>query len=502
MVLTELLKGVRVIKLYSGMYGKMVLTQDTSVSSVQYDSRRVGRGDMFVALRGTAIDGHRFIQASMRAGAAVVVVDDDNAIPDTMFMHEGIIKVLVPDTRSALAQIAANNYRHPGARLELVGVTGTNGKTTTTHLVKSILEGHGKRTGLIGTIEYHIGDTIVPATHTTPESLELNKMLAGMVSAGCVSAVMEVSSHALAMHRVDGLPFRAGVFTNLTQDHLDYHGTMEEYFRAKKTLFDTLGPDALAVSNADDPYGARMLDRIRAKTLTYGMGGRADFRASDIALDVRGSRFTVHAGDRRVMITSSLTGGFNVANILAAFATGTGLGIPESVIVNGIASVTAVRGRFEQINAPAGWTAVIDYAHTPDALESCLRTIGEITPRGDGRRIITLFGCGGNRDKSKRPIMGRIAASMSDEIIVTSDNPRLEDPQTIIDEVLTGVPRGTATRSTVDRRDAIRMALGAARRGDVVLIAGKGHETYQVIGTTKSHFDDREEVEAFLREKG
>jgi UDP-N-acetylmuramoyl-L-alanyl-D-glutamate--2,6-diaminopimelate ligase len=502
MVLTELLKGVRVIKLYSGMYGKMVLTQDTSVNNVRYDSRRVGQGDMFVALRGTTVDGHRFIQTAMRAGASAIVVDDDGAIPDTMFMHEGIIKVLVPDTRAALAQIAANNYLRPGARLELVGVTGTNGKTTTTHLVKSVLEADGKRAGLIGTFEYRVGNTVLPATHTTPESLELQAMLAGMVEAGCTSAVMEVSSHALAMHRVDGLPFRVGVFTNLTQDHLDYHGTMEEYFRAKKILFDSLGPDAVAVSNADDPYGARMLEGIKAKALTYGTVERADVRVTDIAMDVRGCRCTIHASGHALPIASALTGRFNVANILAAFAAGIGLGIREPVIAAGIAAVSAVRGRFEQINAPAGWTAVIDYAHTPDALENCLRTITELTPRGNGRRIITVFGCGGNRDRGKRPIMGRIAASMSDEIIVTSDNPRLEDPQAIIDEVLTGVPRGTAVRTAVERHDAIRMALQAARRGDVVLIAGKGHETAQVIGTTKSHFDDREEVETFLRENG
>jgi UDP-N-acetylmuramoyl-L-alanyl-D-glutamate--2,6-diaminopimelate ligase len=502
MVLTELLKGVRVIKLYSGMYGKMVLTQDTSVNTVRYDSRQVGPGDMFVALRGTAVDGHRFILPAMRAGAAVVVVDDDNAIPDTMFMHEGILKVLVPDTRVALAQIAANYFRHPGDRLGLVGVTGTNGKTTTTHLVKSILEADGKRAGLIGTIEYRVGETIVPATHTTPESLELNALLAAMAEAGCTGAVMEVSSHALAMHRVDGIPFRAGVFTNLTQDHLDYHGTMEEYFRAKKTLFDRLEPDAVAVSNADDPYGIRMLEGVRSGTLTYGSAGHADVRASDIVLDIRGSGCNVHAGGRTTALASPLTGRFNVSNILAAFATGFGLGIRESAIVAGITSVKAVRGRFEQMNAPGGWTAVIDYAHTPDALENCLRTIGEIAPRGKGGRIITLFGCGGNRDRGKRPIMGRIAASMSDEIIVTSDNPRLEDPQSIIDEVLAGVPRGTAARSVVDRHEAISMALKSARRGDVILIAGKGHETYQVIGTTKVHFDDREEVEMFLRENG
>lgn len=500
MVLKDLLEGIRVIKLYSGMYGKMVLTQDISVQNIRYDSRHVGPGDMFVAMRGTASDGHRFIQAAIRAGAIVVVADDDAALPDSFFMHEGVLKVVVADARAALAQLAANFYGHPAAALMLVGVTGTNGKTTTTHLVRSILEAHGEKAGLIGTIEYRIGERALPATHTTPESLELNGLLAAMVRERCTAAVMEVSSHALAMHRVDGMGFRAGVFTNLTQDHLDYHGTMEEYFRAKKKLFQQLGSDAVAVVNSDDPYGSRMAEGSAPRVITYGTGSTAAVRATGIALSVDGSRCTVLYQGEAQEIRSTLTGQFNIANILAAYATGVGLGISAATIAAGIAGVKAVRGRFEQIAAPAGWTAVIDYAHTPDALENCLRTIRAIMPGGG--RIITVFGCGGNRDKGKRPLMGRIATSLSDVTVLTSDNPRHEDPHMIIRDILAGTGARDNVRTEPDRRTAIRLALADARPGDVVLIAGKGHETYQVAGETRMHFDDREEVETFLRENG
>lgn len=502
MVLTALLEGVRVIKLYSGMYGKMVLTQDISVRHVRYDSRQVGRGDMFIAIRGTAVDGHRFILDAMQAGASVIVVDDDGAVPDSLFMHEGILKILVPDARIAMATISANFHGRPSERLKLIGVTGTNGKTTTTHLLKSVLEAGGEKVGLLGTIEYRIGERVIPATHTTPESLELNEYLAAMVAEGCTATVMEVSSHALAMHRVAGLSFHAGVFTNLTQDHLDYHITMEAYFRAKKMLFDHLGTEALAVVNSDDASGSGMLEDSSARRISYGTHAGADVRATNIRLSVRGSECTVVYAGNSMEVRSPLTGRFNVANILAAYATGVGLGIPALKVAAGIGKVTAVRGRFEPIISPAGWTAIIDYAHTPDALENCLRTIHDVLPAGNGNRVITVFGCGGNRDRGKRPIMGRIASEMSDITIVTSDNPRNEDPRVIIDEVMAGARREKNVTAEPDRRKAIRLGLEESHAGDVVLIAGKGHETYQVIGTTKHHFDDREEVEAFIRNKG
>jgi UDP-N-acetylmuramoyl-L-alanyl-D-glutamate--2,6-diaminopimelate ligase len=502
MTLNELLEGVRVTKLYSGMYGKMVLTQDVSVPNIRYDSRRVERGDLFVALRGTIQNGHRFIDDAIAGGASVVVVDDDGARPDSFFMHTGVLKVFVPDARAALAVLSANFYGRPADRLELVGITGTNGKTTTSHLIKAILEAGGKPAGLIGTIDYRIGDRLMPATHTTPESLELNALLAEMVRSGCVAAVMEVSSHALSMSRVKGLEFRAAVFTNLTQDHLDFHGSMEEYFRAKKILFDSLGPRDVAVVNADDPYGMRMLGETPAARITYGFGTGCDVRASGVELGIDGSRCTVtHAGGE-IEIRSPLTGRFNIQNILASCATGLGLGIRSSAIAAGIRSVETVRGRFERVVSPAGWTAIIDYAHTPDALENCLRTIRELVPAEGGHRLITVFGCGGDRDRGKRPIMGRIASEWSDIAIVTSDNPRNEDPASIIDAIVAGMIRGRETYTDVNRRSAIRSALTKARGGDVVLLAGKGHETYQVIGATRQHFDDREEVEAFIRGNG
>ena len=500
MTLNDLLREVRVTKLYSGMYGKMVLKQDISVRNIRYDSRKVGPGDLFVALRGTVQNGHRFIDDAIAAGASVVVVDDDAARPDTFFMHSGVLKVLVPDARVALAGLAANFYGRPADRLQLVGITGTNGKTTTSHLIRSVLEAAGRPAGLIGTIEYRIRDRVTPATHTTPESTELNALLAEMAQAGCVAAVMEVSSHALALSRVEGLPFRVAVFTNLTQDHLDYHSSMEEYFLAKKKLFDSLGEDSVAVVNAGDPYAPRIIGETRAASLTYGFTPECDVRATAVEMTIDGSRCTVAHAGAEMEIRSNLTGRFNILNILASYAAGLGMGIAPPAIAAGIRNVQAVRGRFEKVLSPAGWTAVIDYAHTPDALENCLRTIRELVPASPGHRVITVFGCGGNRDTGKRPMMGRIASRWSDIAIVTSDNPRDEDPASIIDAVVAGMLPGGETYVEVNRHAAIRSALAKARPGDVVLIAGKGHETYQIIGATRDHFDDREEVEAFIRE--
>lgn len=499
MGLSELLEGVRVTKLYSSMYGRMVFTQDLSIRNIQYDSRKVQRDDLFVAIAGTKADGHRYIDAAINSGAVAVVMQDESAWPDPYFMHSGVIKLVVPDSRIALARMSANFYRHPSRQLRLVGVTGTNGKTTTTHLIKSVLEAAGDKVGLIGTIEYRIGDERIPATHTTPESLELNALLAQMVERHCTAAVMEVSSHSLALHRVHGLQFSIGVFTNLTQDHLDFHGTMAEYFAAKKLLFDTLDASAYAVTNVDDPCGLSIVVQTAAKTLTYGIRGKADVAASEVSLSVQGAHFTVSYGAISGVVESSLTGQFNVSNILAACATGMALQISPDVIRTGIGALRSVRGRFEQIHSPQGWTAVVDYAHTPDALESCLSTIRRLMSAGKGGKLITVFGCGGNRDRGKRAMMGAIASRMSDMVIITSDNPRQEDPRAIIEEIRAGVVAGMNVHVEIDRREGIRIALGFAAPGDVVLIAGKGHEDYQVIGETKIHFDDREEVETFLR---
>jgi len=498
-VLGRLLDGVAVSKLFMMQYGGMAQTQDVEVNAVQYDSRKVNRGDLFVAIPGTAVDGERFIVEAISRNAIAVVLEHDAAVPDALFLHAGVVKIVVPDARVALAVLAANAYGHPSHRLRLIGVTGTNGKTTTTHLIKAALEAHGEHVGLIGTIQYDVGGQLVPATHTTPESLELNALLNDMAGRGCTAAVMEVSSHALAQHRVHGLRFVAGVFTNLTQDHLDFHGSMDAYFAAKKKLFDALPADAVAVTNADDPRGDAIVQNTRAHVVRYGLDARADIAASNVTMNVGGMEFTIAMPGNSASVRTALTGRFNIANILAAVGTATAIGVPCDVAVKGITAVQSVRGRFEQIPAPGGWTAIIDYAHTPDALENTLHAIRHMLGADRRGKIITVFGCGGDRDRGKRPQMGRIASEMSDITIVTSDNPRKEDPLAIIREICAGIHTTATVQTEVDRRSAIARALSMAGPGDVVLIAGKGHEDYQVVGTTKTHLDDREEVQAFIR---
>ncbi len=496
MTLSALLRDLTVVKMFHLLYGKSAATQELEIGGIQYDSRKVGPGDLFVAIRGTATDGHRFVPDALARGARAVVVDDDTAVPDSLCLHTGAAKIVVPDARRALAILAATLYGHPADRLVLVGVTGTNGKTTTTHLIKAVLEARGERVGLLGTTGYVIGAETLPSTHTTPESLELQALLAEMLRRGCTAAVMEVSSHALALGRVHGLRFAAGVFTNLTQDHLDFHGTMEAYAAAKRLLFNGLAPDAVAVINAEDPAGDGMVRSTRARILRYGRGEHTDVGAAQEQLSLAGTRFRLlHGGSHPV--SSPLVGEFNLQNILAACAAGVGLGIPVETIARGIATAPPVRGRFERITGTDGRTAIVDYAHTPDALEHCLQTIRRLLPPASGR-IITVFGCGGNRDRGKRPIMGRIASTLSDRSIITSDNPRAEDPAAIIEEVRAGCVPGAPVETEPDRRKAIRRGLDLASPGDVVLVAGKGHETTQVLRDAVLHFDDREEIEQYF----
>jgi UDP-N-acetylmuramoyl-L-alanyl-D-glutamate--2,6-diaminopimelate ligase len=498
MNLARLLDGVRVSKMFQTMYGRMVVTHDVEINSIQYDSRKISANDCFVAIRGTGMDGHAFVGAAIERGAKVVVLEVDSTLPDSFFMHSGVVKIVVPDSRKALAIISANYFGHPSKSMTLVGVTGTNGKTTTTHLVRSVFESAGLKSGMVGTIEYRIGDRIVPATHTTPESLELNALFATMLKEGCSAATMEVSSHAIHQSRVYGLDFDAAVFTNLTQDHLDYHGTMESYFQAKKILFDELKPSASAVSNFDDGFGERIVSSTHATRMTYSAQHSADVEAKNISLSIDGTQFQIVHNGESTTIATQLVGRFNVYNILAAFSAGIAVGIPKEAIRQGVEKVRNVRGRFEKIRSPKGWTAIVDYAHTPDALEKCLRTIHEVMPNVDRGRIIAVFGAGGDRDKSKRPLMGAIVGSLSDFAVITSDNPRTEDPNIILDEIIGGVPKGTKFVRELDRRGAIQKAIDLAKPGDVVLIAGKGHEDYQILGTQKIHFSDREVVEEFL----
>jgi UDP-N-acetylmuramoyl-L-alanyl-D-glutamate--2,6-diaminopimelate ligase len=499
MYLTDLLCDVRVVKLFSAGYGETPQTRDASVRSIQYDSRKIRRGDLFVAIRGATVDGHSFIDKAIQNGAKVLLVEDDSALPDSRCMHAGVTKIVVPNSRVALATLSGNYFDRPSRKLILVGITGTNGKTTTAHLLQSVMEEDGAPAGLIGTIEYTVGDDTYPATHTTPESLELNGLLATMVERGCTRVAMEVSSHSLVQHRVSGLEFSAGVFTNLTQDHLDFHGNMDRYAAAKRILFDNLTEDAWAISNADDPYAGSVTGTTRARQMRYGLHSGVDVRAEDVRMSMRGMELSIICRGKKDRLATGLTGRFNVSNILAACAAGSALGVPWAKIREGIQRLRSIRGRFEQIPSPSGWTAVLDYAHTPDALLNCLQAIREIVPiEGEGK-VITVFGCGGDRDAGKRPIMGRVASGLSDLTIITSDNPRHEDPEEIIRQAEAGVVLGKTVFTEVDRRQAIRRGLSAAAQGDVVLIAGKGHEPYQVIGDKKLHFDDREEIEAFIK---
>jgi UDP-N-acetylmuramoyl-L-alanyl-D-glutamate--2,6-diaminopimelate ligase len=453
---------------------------------------------MFVAIRGVEADGHRFIDEAVRRGASVVVLEDDGALPDSYFSHARIPKIVVRDSRKALALIAGNLYRHPSERLRLIGVTGTNGKTTTVHLIRSVLQANGSSVGFIGTTGHHTGSELVPASHTTPESLELNSMLSHMIDNGCSDAVMEVSSHALALSRVHGLQFVAAAFTNLTQDHLDFHGTMEEYFKAKKLLFDSLPANSYAIGNADDPRGKEIISSTAATPVLYGTTPNADVYGRDISTTLEGIHLNVVYQGTMKSLWSPLIGRFNAANLLTAYATCVSLGVDRDQVHKGLSSLSSVPGRFERIRSPQGWMAVVDYAHTPDALQNCLQTIRELIPPGTGR-LITVFGCGGNRDRLKRPLMGSIASRLSDITIITSDNPRLEDPDEIIREILKGVVVGRELHTEVDRQKAIAVAVSLARNGDVVLVAGKGHETYQIIGKDRIHFDDREEVRNIIK---
>lgn len=498
MKLSQILAGVQVIKLFQTMFGRMVVTHDVEVHAIRYDSRKAGPNDVFVALRGSTNDGNKFIQDAIHRGAKVIVTEEDMALPDSYFMHAGVVKVVVADSRKALAQMAANFFDHPSKKMTVIGVTGTNGKTTTTNLIGSILEAAGQKVGLIGTVEYRIGNERRPALHTTPESLELHELFAAMVDRGCTSVSMEVSSHALHQSRVYGVDFDVAVFTNLTQDHLDYHGTMEEYFGSKKILFDRLKSSATAIFNADDAWGTKMVSDSLAARFRYGMANDSDFSVTDVRLSMSGTTFTVNHQARTSLIQSPLLGLFNVYNSVAAFATCATLDISDDQIQKGLAHLHNVKGRFERISSPKGWIAIVDYAHTPDALEKCLKAIHDIMPTEERGRIITVFGAGGDRDRAKRPLMGNVVSNLSDVVILTSDNPRTEDPERIIDDIASGISTTSFTRNA-DRRAAIKEALRIASQGEVVLIAGKGHEEYQILGTERIHFSDREIIEEFIQ---
>ena len=461
---------------------------DMEISGISYDTRTLRPGELFVALEGYDDDGHRHLGAALARGAAAVLCRRE---PDVLLPW-----VRVEDTRAALAAVSANWFGHPAQRLTVVGVTGTNGKTTTTYLLKAVLEGAGARVGLIGTNQVLIGARSLPALRTTPESWELQRLFCQMACAGCTHVVMEVSSHALALRRTDGIPFRVGVFTNLTQDHLDFHHTMEAYRDAKGKLFSQC---EAAVLNLDDEAGRWYADHVACPVLTYSEGkDEAWLTARNVTLLPRAVRFEAVTRGSIARVEVPIPGGFTLYNALAALGAGLALGLPLDRLAPALSRAKGVKGRIEVVDVPAEFTVLIDYAHTPDALENILTTVRSFT---EGR-LICLFGCGGDRDATKRAPMGEIAAALADYVVLTSDNPRSEDPHAILRDILKGMTDCDTPRLVVpDRREAIRAALAMARPGDVVLLAGKGHETYQEVNGSFGHLDEREEVAAFFAEE-
>jgi UDP-N-acetylmuramoyl-L-alanyl-D-glutamate--2,6-diaminopimelate ligase len=458
---------------------------DRRVENIAYDSRRVQRHTMFVALRGEKADGHQFIGRAIDKGASVIVAEREQKDPR-------VTCLLVENTRTALADFSTAFYGHPARKLKLAAVTGTNGKTTTTFLIKHISENSGLRCGLIGTVRYEIGERILPAIRTTPESLDLQELLAQIANAGCKAAAMEVSSHALAQERARGLEWNVAVFTNLTQDHLDFHGTMENYFEAKAKLFIGLAAqkqknEPIAIVNIDDRYGQHLLDRIdkTVAVVTYGMGLRADFRASNYRAEFTGTSYQLDARGKSYLVRVPLIGRFNVMNSMAALAAADAFGINLRNAVLSLAKAPQVPGRLELVPAKRQFQVFVDYAHTPDALGNALKTLRELQPN----RLIAVFGCGGDRDRQKRPLMAEMVDRLADYSIITSDNPRKEDPGAIIGEIEKGF-RSNRYEKMVDRTEAINRAVALARPRDIVLVAGKGHENYQEFADYTIPFDD------------
>jgi UDP-N-acetylmuramoyl-L-alanyl-D-glutamate--2,6-diaminopimelate ligase len=502
MKLQELVAG-------AGAQGRLV-NPEAQISSVVYDSREATAGSLFVAIRGEKIDGNRFITAAIERGATAIISEVPPPIPNDRSQitqiatgppSDSVTWLQVPDARKALAIIAANFFGHPADKLHLVGITGTNGKTTTSFLLDSIIHAAGFRSGLFGTIEYRTPLETYPAKTTTPESLDLHRFFSEIVRAAGTHAVLESSSHALVLDRLWGCRFAAAIFTNLTRDHLDFHKTMENYFAAKRRLFEGTGAGRalFGIVNIDDPYGSR-LRNLAEQTITYGLASGAQVTTKKFALALRGLDFIAETPAGKIAVRSALVGRNNVYNLLAAIAASIALGFRREAIEAGISALTAVPGRFERIDLGQPFMVIVDYAHTDDALQKLLETARELHPTG---RMITLFGCGGERDRSKRPLMGEAAGRLSEVVVLSSDNPRSEDPLKIINDVLVGLQR-TPAKVLVepDRERAVERALEQARPGDMVLLAGKGHETTQVLKDRTIEFDDREAARRILRQRG
>ncbi|MDL5048789.1 UDP-N-acetylmuramoyl-L-alanyl-D-glutamate--2,6-diaminopimelate ligase [Oscillatoria amoena NRMC-F 0135] len=480
--LKDILYGVNITSTYGDM--------GAGVKGICLDSRKAKKGFLFVAVRGTQSDGHRFIGQAIESGAIGIVCEK---LPDTI--HEKNTYVTVKNSARALGIIAANFFGTPSQKLKLVGITGTNGKTTVATLLYKLFGTLGYRSGLISTVEYRIVDQVLPSTHTTPDPIQLNELLKKMVEAGCTHAFMEVSSHAIDQERIAGLEFSGAVFTNITHDHLDYHKTFENYIKAKKKFFDELGSRAFALVNADDKRGMVMLQNTKANRKSYGLKKMVDFKGKIISNTLEGLEMEIDGKS----VWFKLIGDFNAYNLMAVFGVSVLLGESPDQVLTVLSNMTGAAGRFELISPGTKITAIVDYAHTPDALKNVLETIKQF--RSGQEKVITVVGCGGNRDRTKRPLMASIAVRLSDKVVLTSDNPRDEEPLEIIREMQTGVGPADARKTVViaDREEAIKTACLMANEKDIVLVAGKGHETYQEIKGVKYPFDDREVVERMLK---
>ncbi|MBC7921652.1 MAG: UDP-N-acetylmuramoyl-L-alanyl-D-glutamate--2,6-diaminopimelate ligase [Ferruginibacter sp.] len=459
------------------------------ITQIAFDSRAVKPGTLFVALRGTQVDGHQFIGKAVELGAAAVLCE---AMPDSL--REGVAYAQVPDSAVAMGWAASNFHGNPSARLQLVGVTGTNGKTTSVTLLHQLFRRLGYHAGLLSTVQNQIDETVIPATHTTPDAVSLNALLAQMVKGGCTHCFMEVSSHAVAQHRIAGLTFAGGVFTNITHDHLDFHRTFDNYLQAKKQFFDGLPATAFALVNADDKRGGVMMQNTAARKNTFSLQTLATFKARLLADSLHG----LHAEVEGREVWFKLIGRFNAYNLLGVYGAAVLLGEEPEEVLTQLSGLNAAPGRFEQVVSSREVVGIVDYAHTPDALENVLSTIGKL--REGNQQIITVVGCGGNRDGAKRPLMAEIACKMSDMVILTSDNPRDEDPLAIIEQMQKGVSATHAKKTLIvpDRREAIRRACALAKPKDIILLAGKGHETYQEIKGVKYDFDDRKILQSMI----
>ena len=464
---------------------QFVTASDPEIGALQYDSRKVESGDCFFAVRGTQSDGHDYISAAIESGAKAVICEQ---LPEQL--NGEVSYVVVEDSNAAMADMAAAFYGYPSEELKLVGVTGTNGKTTVATLLYDLFTMMGHSVGLISTVVYRVGEREISSTHTTPDAIRLNAMLREMVDAGCDYCFMEVSSHSVVQDRIRGLRFEGGIFTNLTHDHLDYHGTFAEYIKAKRLFFDALPKKSFALTNIDDRNGEVMVQNTVAKVSRYSLRSMADFRCKVLEMLFDGMLLDVC--DREVWV--QLLGRFNAYNLLAVYGAATLLGKSSDEVLQVMSALRKVNGRFEPLRSGNGITAIVDYAHTPDALENVIATINDI--RREGQKLIVVCGCGGDRDSTKRPEMGRIASREADIAIFTSDNPRTENPETILDQMEEGKVAGSRTLRISDRAQAINTAVMLAQTGDIILVAGKGHETYQIIGTERRHFDDREALQS------